>query len=127
MCMLESALQRTVLIVEYDPWDRWFATHLLAAQDFHVLTASNGVSALRLAQEHACDAILIDLALPELQGPEMLQQLRATAETRDVPVIVLGTHSMHADCDAEGWLSKPLDELRVMTEVGRVLFGRVVV
>jgi CheY-like chemotaxis protein len=121
--MLESAPRRTVLIVDNDPWNRWLATHVLAAQDYRVVSASNGVSALRLAQQHPCDAILIDLALPELQGPEMLQQLRATAETRDVPVIVIGARATRADCCAEGWVPKPLDELRVTTEVGRVLSG----
>ncbi|SRR6266508_6141330 len=118
--MLESP-QRTVLIVDNDPWDRWLATHVLAAQDYHVVSASNGVSALRLAEQHPCDAILIDLALPELQGPEMLQQLRATAATRDVPVIVLGARATRPDCCAEGWVPKPLDERRVTTEVDRVL------
>jgi CheY-like chemotaxis protein len=121
--MFDSASPRTVLIVDHDPWDREFASHALAALDYHVVRASNGVSALRLAQQHPCDAILIDLTLPELQGPEMLHQLRSAAATRDVPVIVLGTPTSRSECCAEGWVPKPLDERRVTTEVGRVLSG----
>ena len=106
MHTLDSALHRTALIVEYDLWDRWFATHLLVSQDYDVVSASNGASALRLAQQHPCDVILIGLALPEIAGPELLRQLRINAATREIPVIVLG---------------KPVNETQVVTELGRVL------
>ncbi len=108
MQTLDSKNQRTALIVEYDVWDRWLAASVLEAQDYRVVSASNGASALRLAQQHPCAIILINLTLPELRGLELLDQLRATASSRKVPIIML---------------SKPLDKTRVMLELDRVLPG----
>jgi CheY-like chemotaxis protein len=121
MQTLESDSQRTALVVDYDPWERWFATKVLAGEGYQVLGASNGASGLRLAQQHPCDVILLDLALPELPGPDLLQQLRATKATREIPVIVLGSTADGPVCYAEGYVPKPLDELRVVNEVGRAL------
>ena len=121
MQTLESDSQRTALIVDYDPWERWFASKVLAGEGYLVLGASNGASGLRLAQQHPCDVILLDLALPELPGPDFLRQLRATKATREIPVIVLGSTPDGPVCCAEGYVPKPLDELRVLSEVGRAL------
>jgi CheY-like chemotaxis protein len=63
----------------------------------------------------------LDLALPELPGPEFLRQLRATEATRETPVIVLGSGEDGSTCVVEGCVPKPLDEMGVMREVGRVL------
>jgi CheY-like chemotaxis protein len=108
MHTLDSALHRTALIVEYDLWERWFATHLLASQAYQVVSTSNGASALRLAHQHRCDVILIGLALPEIAGPELVRQLSMNPATREIPVIVL---------------SKPVDEAQVVADLGKVLSG----
>jgi CheY-like chemotaxis protein len=121
MHTLDSDSQRTALVVEYDPWERWFATKVLAGEGYLVMGASNGASGLRLAEQHPCDVILLDLALPELPGPDFLRQLRATEATREIPVIVLGSTPDGPVCRADGCVPKPLDELRVVSEVGRVL------
>jgi CheY-like chemotaxis protein len=109
------------LVVDYDPWERWFATNVLAGEGYLVVAASNGASGLRLVQQHPYDVILLDLALPELPSPDFLQQLRATEATREIPVIMLGSPPDGPVCGAEGCVPKPLDEFRVVSEVGRVL------
>jgi response regulator RpfG family c-di-GMP phosphodiesterase len=81
--------RRTALIVDYDRWNRWWATELLNDRGYAVLDASNGASGLRMAQQNACDVILLAVSLPEMSGPEVLRQLKATAVTRTVPVILL--------------------------------------
>jgi CheY-like chemotaxis protein len=121
MQTFDSDSQRTALVVDYDPWERWFATKVLAGEGYFVVGASNGASGLRLVQQHRCDVILLDLALPELPGPDFLRQLRSIDATREIPVIVLGPPQDEPICGAEGSLPKPLDELRVLSEVGRVL------
>jgi two-component system cell cycle response regulator len=121
--MQTSETQRTAVVVDNDIWERWFATEVLAGNGYAVLGASNGASALRLVEQHQCDVILMDLALPELPGLEFLQHLKATASTREVPVIVLGATPESRPCAAQGYVPKPLDGGRVMHEVGRVLRG----
>jgi CheY-like chemotaxis protein len=108
--------------VDYDPWERWFATEVLSGQGYSVLGASNGVSGLRLAEQYSCDVILLDLALPELPGTEFLRQLKASASTREIPVILLGTAAdAAATFPADGRVPRPLEDVRVTSEVGRVL------
>jgi CheY-like chemotaxis protein len=115
-------VRRTALVVDFDPWERCFTTEVLANRGYTVVGASNGVSGLRLAEQEACDVILLDLALPELSGPELLRQLKETQSTREIPVIVLGASlDWQTFAAAEGCVPKPLEELRVMSEVGRVL------
>jgi CheY-like chemotaxis protein len=117
--MLSDNVQRTALVVDYDLWERTFTTDVLVREGYLVLGASNGASGLRLAEQHPCDVILLDLSLPELQGVEFLQRLKAMDSTRDIPVIVLGAMPIDQTLFTEGCVPKPLEEVRVMSEVGR--------
>jgi CheY-like chemotaxis protein len=116
-------VRQTALVVDYDPWERSFTTEVLTERGYLVLGASNGASGLRLAEQHECDVILLDLdlALPELSGPEFLQQVKSAHTTREIPVIVLGADSSGPICAAEGRVPKPLEGMRVLSEVARVL------
>jgi CheY-like chemotaxis protein len=117
----EDDTQRTALIVDYDPWERSFTADVLTGQGYLVLRASNGASGLRLAEQNSCDVILLAHALPEMSGPEVLRRLRATDATREIPVIVLGVTTGAQAFTAEGCVPIPLQELRVRSEVGRVV------
>jgi response regulator RpfG family c-di-GMP phosphodiesterase len=117
----ERDARRTALVVDYDAWERSFTTEVLTERGYLVFGASNGASGLRLAAQHECDVILLDLALPELSGPEFLQQVKAADTTREIPVIVLGAESCGVICAPEGRVPKPLDGMRVLSEVARVL------
>jgi response regulator RpfG family c-di-GMP phosphodiesterase len=116
----EDDIQPTALIVDYDPWARSFAADVLTDQGYMVLRASNGASALRLAEQNPCDVILLAQSLPEMSGPEVLRQLKSALATREIPVIVLGASTGTA-FSAEGSVPKPLQELRVTSEVGRLV------
>jgi twitching motility two-component system response regulator PilH len=112
---------RTALIVDYDPWERCFTADVLTGQGYEVLRASNGASGLRLAEQNPCDVILLALSLPEMSGPEVLLHLKAADATREVPVIVLGVSPDGEGFTAEGCVPKPLERLRMTSEVGRVV------
>ena len=117
----ERDARRTALVVDYDAWERSFTTEVLTERGYVVFGASNGASGLRLAEQHECDVILLDLALPELSGPEFLQQVKSADTTREIPVIVLGADPCGATGTAEGCLPKPLEGMRMLSEVARVL------
>ena len=121
--MHESDKPPTALVVDNDMWERWLTSEILSDDGYVVLGASNGVSGLRLAENHPCDVILVDLALPELRGLEFLRCLKTMDSTRGVPVIVLGATPESQPCGAEGCVPRPLDGSRVKTEVGRCVLS----
>ena len=58
---------------------------------YEVVCAEDGEVALRMAQEHKPDLILLDMILPKMSGPEVLQNLKKDARTVDIPVVVLSS------------------------------------
>lgn len=61
----------------------------LNGEGYDVLTASNGYDGLALAEDHQPDLILLDLRMPEMDGMEVLQQLRNNEKTQNLAVIIL--------------------------------------
>jgi CheY-like chemotaxis protein len=61
----------------------------LSGEGYEILTASNGYDGLALAEDQKPDLILLDLRMPEMDGMEVLEQLRDNEKTQSIPVIVL--------------------------------------
>jgi two-component system KDP operon response regulator KdpE len=88
----------------------------LAEQGFRVLTAGTGEEGLALAEKHRPDLVLLDIAMPQMSGIEVLRELR---ERSSVPVIMLTAYRAETDkvrgleLGADDYVSKPfsLDEL----------------
>jgi DNA-binding response OmpR family regulator len=118
-----STGQKTVLVIEDDPWTRTITTALLAGEGFAVVEAKNGEEGLSLAREHAPDAVLLDLALPTKSGLEVLRELKGDANTDDIPVIVVSAYgTLMNEQDAQqtaGVIQKPFDYDDLVGQVSR--------
>jgi CheY-like chemotaxis protein len=108
-----STGQKTVLVIEDDPWTRTITTALLAGEGFAVVEAKNGEEGLSMARQHAPDAVLLDLALPTKSGLEVLHELKSDDSTDAIPVIIVsayGTLVNEQDAQqANGVIQKPFD------------------
>jgi len=82
-------LNKTVLLVEDSKVQKIQNERILHKAGYSVLTAADGEQALRLAHEKIPDLILLDMLLPKLGGPEVLQALKQDQATARIPVIVL--------------------------------------
>jgi CheY-like chemotaxis protein len=60
---------------------------------YEVICAEDGESALRQAQEQKPDLILLDMILPKMSGPEVLQKLKCDPKTAEIPVVVVSSLS----------------------------------
>lgn len=58
---------------------------------YEVVSAEDGVSAIKLARASKPDLILLDMILPKMSGPEVLQKLKKDAVTAKIPVVVLSS------------------------------------
>ena len=79
---------KTVLVVEDDPWIRSLMADLLAGEGYAVVQASDGKAGLEMAESNEPDVILLDLAMPEKSGLDVLHELKSSKPTRDIPVMV---------------------------------------
>ncbi len=115
--------QKTVLVIEDDPWTRTITTALLAGEGFAVVEAKNGEEGLRQARSQSPDAILLDLALPTKSGLEVLRELKSEAPTQAIPVIVVSAYgSLMSENDAQqtaGVVQKPFDYDDLVGQVER--------
>ena len=82
----------TVLLVEDHEDSRQMYAEFLRLQ-FHVVEAVDGLGALELMQQTAPDIVVTDLALPRMDGFELVQRMRADERLRHVPVIALSGFS----------------------------------
>ncbi len=103
-----------VLVAEDNQIIRNSLSEYLRAKGCDVVTAVDGVAALKAATEHAPDIILLDIQMPRMSGFDVLRQLRLEYATIDTPVIALTALAMPGDrerCLAAGatdYLAKPV-------------------
>src|SRR5438552_10604233 len=115
--------QRTILVIEDDPWTRTITTALLAGEGFAVVEAKNGEEGLKHAHELAPDAVLLDLALPTKSGLDVLRELKDDVSTMGIPVIVVSAYgTLMSEQDANqtaGVIQKPFDYDDLVGQVER--------
>ncbi|MDT0464602.1 response regulator transcription factor [Streptomyces gibsoniae] len=87
-------MTRRVLVVDHEPQLLRALDVNLSAQSYAVATAPDGTSALRLASRRPPDAVIVDLALPDVDGTDVITGLRACSS---MPVIALSEHAEPAD------------------------------
>ena len=80
---------KSILVVEDSRFLRLANERALVRAGYSVMTAADGEEGLRMACQNVPDLILLDMMLPKLGGPEVLQALRQEPLTAQVPVIVL--------------------------------------
>ena len=82
-----------ILLVEDSKPIRRENERALLKAGYEVICAVDGESALRFAQEMKPDLILLDLILPKMSGPDVLEHLKMEAGTAEIPVVVVSSLS----------------------------------
>lgn len=101
-----------VLIVEDDPDNAHLIARVLTGAKYDFLVTSVGRDALQHARTARPDAITLDLRLPDIDGLDLLQQLKTTTETQNIPVIVVSILADENDprlAGAFATIPKPID------------------
>ena len=113
-----------ILIVDDNPNNRLAIRTILKGVDAELHEAGNGFDALTMAIENDYALILLDVQMPEMDGYEVCEQLRADARTADTPVIFLTAAYKENDDKMRGYtvgatdyLTKPLDDIILKAKV----------
>lgn len=119
-----------VLVVDDDQHAREGLTEFLVGCGFRVAGASDGPEALRKAIRRRPDIVLLDLAIPRLDGWTVARTLKADPVFANVPVVALSgldypderLRAVESGCDA--FISKPCDLPRLVETLRLLLAGR---
>jgi two-component system sensor histidine kinase/response regulator len=82
-----------ILVVDDEPRIRELHRQILSRDGHHVSMASNGIEGLLAMEMSLPDLILLDMAMPEMDGVEFLKVLRATPEWKKIPVLLMTAFS----------------------------------
>jgi adenylate cyclase len=117
----------SILVVDDDEGNREMLARRLVRLGFNVGRAENGRRALEMLRAEKFDLMLLDIQMPELNGYEVLEQLKADASLRNLPVIVLSTSdetegvARAIELGAEDYLPKPFDAALLQARLGASL------
>ena len=125
--MMDASRKPLVLVVEDYQDAREMYTAYLQFSGYRVAEATNGVEAIEQAQELMPDIILMDLALPKMDGWEATRRLKNDDRTRNIPIVALTGHALagHAEgarqagCDS--FVTKPCLPDALVAEIKRML------
>jgi class 3 adenylate cyclase len=116
-----------LLVVDDNKVNRLLLTRSLELQGHSVASAENGRIALEALRREAFDLLLLDMEMPEMDGFQVLEQLKADLSLRDLPVVV--TSSLEGienvvrciELGAEDYLQKPVNVVLLRARVGASL------
>jgi PAS domain S-box-containing protein len=117
----------TILIVDDEPIGRRILEVLLADQGYQLVTACSGLEALERAATLAPDLVLLDIMMPNMDGFEVCQRLRADPLLADVPVVMVTalddreSRLRGIEVGADDFITKPIDRVEVRKRVQTIM------
>jgi two-component system cell cycle response regulator DivK len=114
-----------ILVVEDNEMNMKLFRDILVATGYRTIEAATGGRAIELAAEHAPDLVLMDIQLPDLDGVQALERLRADERTAAIPVLAVTAQAMQGDRERflgagfDGYVSKPVNVRELISTVRR--------
>ena len=112
-----------ILVVEDNEKNMKLVRDVLQAAGYRTLEATTGARAVELATEHGPDLVLMDIQLPDIDGVEVLRQLRTDGRTASLPVLAVTAQAMRGDRERflaagfDDYVSKPVNIVELVGTV----------
>ena len=119
--------QSTVLIVDDNPQNVELLAAFLESLPVKIVTAADGIEALRMVAEHNPDLILLDVMMPHMSGFQVCERVKGDPKTRDIQVLMvtalneLGDIERATECGTDDFVSKPVNKFELHTRVKSLL------
>ena len=119
-----------ILIVEDDKMNQKVVKGMLDDTGYQCILASNGIEGLEQLKEHEdLELILLDWAMPEMDGLEMLQRVRAQPKYLSLPIIMLTAYNRESDivkakeAGATDYLIKPSEDTMLIEKIRKAILS----
>ncbi|MBF0552010.1 MAG: response regulator [Deltaproteobacteria bacterium] len=118
---------KTGLVIEDNSDNMVLITRLLEKAGYRTLQAETGRAGVDMAVWQQPDFIILDIQLPDIDGIEVLQQLRDSEAGKNIPVIAMTSYAMTGDREkimmagCTGYIEKPIDPARVIDQIRKIL------
>ncbi|MEI6060611.1 MAG: response regulator, partial [Bacteroidota bacterium] len=99
------------------------------ADDFIVIEALDGNTGVALARKHKPNLILMDIALPGIDGIEAFKAIRGNGELQHIPIVALTASAMTSDRETilsygfDAYIAKPIEQKQFFKTINEVLYG----
>lgn len=119
-----------IFVVEDSLTQKERLKHALEQHGYRVQAACNGVEALALLSEHKPDLIISDVAMPEMDGYQLAERIKANERLKDIPLILLTSLADPHDIvrgllsGADNFITKPYDDAYLLSRVQYILASR---
>jgi twitching motility two-component system response regulator PilH len=116
----------TILVVDDSPTEQKLITTALQSKGYRVITALDGDEALLKASQDQPRLVVLDVVMPKKNGYQVCRQLKTSADTQHIKVLMLTTKNQDADKfwgmkqGADMYLTKPFDRTELLDSVGKL-------
>lgn len=115
-------MEKTILVADDFDEDRMLMKFILESYEYKIIEAFNGENAVEMFRLHSPDLVLMDLAMPEMDGLTAAETIRLLETGSDVPIFAVTAHGNHfyekviaAGCS--GLIEKPVDFNLLITTI----------
>ena len=124
---MDGQVKRKIIVAEDSVSIREAIAFGLEAAGYEVEKAENGAEALKKFDGSRIDLLLTDFHMPEMNGVELIRNVRGLEEYRNLPILVLTTENQKElilqakEAGGTGWLSKPFSMEKLLLTVRRLV------
>lgn len=119
--------EKLILIVEDNPDQLRILAEILRASGYKVASSLGAEPGLRKAKSLKPDLVLTDLAMPQVSGVQLIDQMRTDPETRHIPIVAVTAYVWDSIAQAagtagvDGFIAKPYTRARLLEEIEKHL------
>ncbi len=125
---MENKSTKHILCIEDEPEMIDLIRLILGRRGFEVFGAGGGMEGLKAVREKLPDLVLLDLMMPDMDGWEVYQQMKADESTRRIPVIIVTAKAQSIDkvlglhiAKVDDYIAKPFSPQDLLNSVEKVL------